>query len=155
MLLPSCIEKFHVIVYWRSCQICLCNSYRNDQTWTHLCRSGLYELFWTLEKARQSIENGLLVAELMQQVHCVAMALKTSMYSHEDATACYELKCLSTLAAFLLRFHSKTRAPPSKNGSTTTTITTWTLGVFLCRARLTCWFELHEPKMSVFMHHFQ
>ena len=28
----------------------------------------------------------------MQRVHCVAMALKTSMDSHKDATACYELK---------------------------------------------------------------
>ena len=45
-----------------------------------------------LEKARQSVENGPLVAESMQQVHCVAMALKTSMDSHKDATACYELK---------------------------------------------------------------
>ena len=45
-----------------------------------------------LEKARQSLKNGPLVAELMQRVHCVAIALETSMDSHEDATACYELK---------------------------------------------------------------
>ena len=30
-----------------------------------------------LEKARQSVEDGSLVTELMQRVHCVAMALKT------------------------------------------------------------------------------
>ena len=45
-----------------------------------------------LEKARQSVEDGSLVTEPMQRVHCVATALKTSMDSHEDATACYELK---------------------------------------------------------------
>ena len=45
-----------------------------------------------LEKARQSVEDGPLVTELMQQIHCVAMALKTFTDSHEDATAYYELK---------------------------------------------------------------
>ena len=45
-----------------------------------------------LEKARQLVEDGPLVTEPMQRVHCVAMALKTSMDSNEDATACYELK---------------------------------------------------------------
>ena len=52
--------------------------------------------------------------ELMWQVHCVAMALKTSVDSHEGAIACYELKnaCnvsyAATLADFLLgSFHLK------------------------------------------------
>ena len=45
-----------------------------------------------LERARQSVEDGPLVAEPIQRVHCVAMALKTSMDAHEDPTACYELK---------------------------------------------------------------
>ena len=64
-----------------------------------MCRSGcplsidvLYELSQTLEKARQSVVDGPIVTGPMQRVHCVAMALKTSMDSHEDATACYELK---------------------------------------------------------------
>ena len=41
-----------------------------------------------LEEARQSVEDGPLVTEPMQRVHCVAMALKTSMDSREDAIAC-------------------------------------------------------------------
>ena len=51
-----------------------------------------------LEKTRLSVEDGpllcqtMLVVELMQRVYCVAMALKTSIWTHEDATACYELK---------------------------------------------------------------
>ena len=52
----------------------------------------VYKLSRTLEKARQSVEDGPLVTEPMQRVHCIAMALKTSVDSHEDATACYELK---------------------------------------------------------------
>ena len=52
----------------------------------------LYELSGTLEKARQSVKDGPLVTESMQRIHCVAMALKTSTDSYEDATACYELK---------------------------------------------------------------
>ena len=35
---------------------------------------------------------GPLVTEPMQQVHCVAIALKSSMDSHEDATACCQFK---------------------------------------------------------------
>ena len=64
-----------------------------------MCRSGLplsidvlYELSRTLEKARQSVVDGPIVTEPMQRVHCVAMAFKTFMDSHEDTTACYELK---------------------------------------------------------------
>ena len=58
---------------------------------------------WLECERRQSIEDGPLITELMQQVHCVAMALKTSMDSHK---ACYELKI-----------------PLAKNGSATATIT--------------------------------
>ena len=100
----------------------------------------------------------------MQRVHCVAMSLKTSMDSHKDATACYELKipvmCPTqplTLAAFLLGFHSKNRAPPAKNGSATATITIKPERLaHLCEEQallypwmcFTSWFELHRSQES-------
>ena len=61
----------------------------------------------------------------MQRVHCVAMALKTFMDSHEDATACYELKMPVKCPMQPLQQPSCwdfTRAPPAKNGSATATI---------------------------------
>ena len=80
------------------------------------------------------------------------------MGSHEDATACYVLQNLShtaTIAAFLLGFHSKNRAPPAKNGSTTATIAIKPerlahlcveqalLYPWMC---FTSWFELHRSQ---------
>ena len=44
--------------------------------------------------------------------HLVAMALKTSMGSQEDATACYVLQMPKIRRT--LGFHSKNRAPPAK-----------------------------------------
>ena len=82
------------------------------------------------------------------------------MGSHEDATACYVLQMskirhTATIAAFLLGFHSKNRAPPAKNGSATATITIKSerLG-HLCveqallypRMYFTSWYELHRSQ---------
>ena len=83
------------------------------------------------------------------------------MDSQEDAIACYELQMpgicgTQPLAArFLLRFHSKNRAPPTKNGSATATITIKPeclahlcveqalLYPWMC---FTSWFELHRSQ---------
>ena len=91
----------------------------------------------------------------------VAMALK-GIYGLPQR--CYSLLCTpnapnpsqtATIAAFLLRFYSKSRAPPAKNGSATATITIKPerlahlcveqalLYPWMC---FTSWFELHRSQ---------
>ena len=103
--------------------------------------------------------------------HLVAMAFKrlvsTSRLSkdiHGLPRRCYSLLCTpnaqnpshtATIAAFLLGFHSKNRAPPAKNSSATATITIKSehLG-HLCveqallypRMYFTSWYELHRSQ---------
>ena len=95
---------------------------------------------------------------------CVAMAFKdTSMDSHKDATACYELQIpeichiQGNTAAFLLGFHLKNRVPLAKNGPVTATIVIKPECLAHCCEDLlypcTSWFELHRSQESiVFLH---
>ena len=79
------------------------------------------------------------------------------MDSHKDATACYELQKplhTATVAAFLLQFHSKNRAPPAKNSSATATTTQPKHLAHHCVEQdllypwmyYTSWFELHRSQ---------
>ena len=112
-----------------------------------------------LEKATQSVEDGL-SSWCGNQASCSYGFKKTSMSSHEDATACYVLQMpkirhTATIAAFLLGFCSKNQAPPAKNDSATATITIKPerlahlcveqalLYPWMC---FTSWFELHRSQ---------
>ena len=65
------------------------------------------------------------------------------------------MSCTTTIAALLLGFHSKNRAPPAKNGSVTATLTIKperlahlcveeaSLYPWMC---FTSWFELHRSQ---------
>ena len=89
------------------------------------------------------------------------------MDSLEDAIACYELQMpgicgTQPLAAhFLLRFHSKNRAPPAKNGSATTTLTikpecfVWSKPYSIYGYVSLAGLNFTEAKTSIFLHHLQ